>query len=278
MPYQLEKGPYFSVTEAVLDCCHGTDRLELLALLTGTTRTPLDDMPTLDSTSLDGGPRGQDNADGRRRHQNEEWYGMSRDKSGGWVGQPPFDPNNPQSTGYWHNWYGDAEEIVRQTFIRAIEVSLGIPHTAAGTDVSKLTVRHCWPIEVFWRCPAPWFEGWVTWRKEIDGSGRVTVHLHTPSHEYGALLMSPIRQPPASTRPMYELNPQTSDGARGMWVIAQEQQVKHRTWRNANAPGRSGHWYFPRFGAMIESRGAVVTVQTSEADGGVLPTGRPYQP
>ena len=32
------------------------------------------------------------------------------------------------ATGYWRNWYGDAEGIVRETYTRAIEVSLGIPH------------------------------------------------------------------------------------------------------------------------------------------------------
>jgi hypothetical protein len=223
MPYQLEKGPFFSVTESVLEDL--PMRIDVLIRLRQ--GEDPDTMPSVESTSLDP-PQGIDTRQDRLDHQNIHWYGRREvpPNSGHWVEQAPFDPLTNPTTGYWHNWYGNAEGIIRETYTRAIEVSLGIPHDPTMTDYASIyqNMTRSWSIEVFNRCPAPWFEGWVTWRGRPSDDGHVTVHLLTPSHIDSNLLHSPFRA--GSTTPEYqdELSgmPLRSDGERGMWVISHE--------------------------------------------------------
>lgn len=275
MPYQLEKGPYFSVTESMIAAVGPTPttRLALLQLIVGAATH--DGLPSLESTSLDAGPQ---NEEARLEHMNEHWYGKTWDSENGeWIEQAPFNLDANLTTGYWHNWYGDAEGIVQQTFIRALEVSLGIEHTTPQSDFSAIVPTRCWPIEVFWRCPAPWMEGWVTWREESDGTGHVTVHMHTPSHEGSRLLLSPSRTSPDNERPDYEKDPTASDMARGMWVIAHETQTQHPIYM-MTIPSGVGDVALPTFSPVVESHGPIVTVQPNEPDGGVLANGRPFTP
>lgn len=86
----------------------------------------------------------------------------------GWMPQPPLDPNDPRPTGYWLGFYGDVERIFCETVIRAVEVSLGIDHgqpvPVSGKGAPRPPRR--WPIELFWKCSNPWYEGWVTWRRQ----------------------------------------------------------------------------------------------------------------
>jgi hypothetical protein len=290
MPYQLEKGPYFSVTESLLEDLEA--RIQVLIGIR--THVDPDDMPTLESDSLNTTVGNVRTHVDRVEHQNLEWYGKTRQPHGGWHAQPPFNPANPKPTGFWHNWYGDAEGIVRETYARAIEVSLGIPHDPTMTDAAWInrTKKRTWPIEIFTRCPAPWFEGWVTWRGKSRAHGHVTIHLHTPSHELSVLLTSPLR--PGYTVPEYrdEIDPNPLPpnvdpkpplpyGAEhGMWVIAHTQQEVVPL--PSNGPVVSGNtqttWTVPSFGGMVWSHGALVAVQPSEPNGGVLPDGRPYVP
>src|SRR3954453_6399989 len=59
-------------------------------------------------------------------HMNKDWFGL-RKHGDSWAEQPAFAADH-DTTGFWSNWYGDAEAIVRETTERAIEVSLGITH------------------------------------------------------------------------------------------------------------------------------------------------------
>jgi len=295
MPYQLEKGPYFSVTETVLE--DFDQRIDVLVDLR--LQRDADAMPTLESDSLDTSRGNIQTEDQRRYHQNRHWYGKTQLASGYWGPQAPFDPVTNPRTGFWHNWYGDAEGIVRETYTRAIEVSLGIPHDTTVTDKSAIVELarrpehgRFWPIEIFTRCPAPWFEGWVTWQSEGPSNGHVTVHIHTPSHDRSNLLTSPVR--PGYTTPEYqdEINfppPLPSDGKRGMWVVAHlYQELVNPPFAGPVVSGPSealdGHpdqkapWKLPRFGAVYHSQGDIVTVRPSEPNGGVLADGRPYIP
>jgi hypothetical protein len=305
MPYQLEKGPYFAVTESMLDFGgNQSARLELLKLMIR--GTDPNQLPSLNSRSLNRGP--MSDAAARFEHMNRHWFGRTRAKPGDpWVKQAPFNKQYPVATGYWRQWYGDAEGIVSQTFIRAVEASLGIDHVdPSKTDVESLVPTRCWPIEVFWRCPAPWLEGWVTWRHEAhqrtppQGSGigdrvrqvllrlaggydsghdcgHVTVHLHTPSHCGSVLLLSPKRPSPHNQVPEYKDNPVSSNTDRGMWVIAHEHQIQHNFY-GVTEPSGPGEFTLPMFGPFVESVGDIVTVQPNEPDGGVLANGRPYTP
>jgi hypothetical protein len=283
MPYQLEKGPFFSVVESMLERGYSIPaRLALLEQMVQqlAADVPPDNLPTLDSTTLNRPNRGsaEQQRRERRRHMNEEWFGKRPNRAGtGWDAQAPFDPANPTTTGYWYQWYGDAERIVGTTFIRAVEVSLGIDRTSAETDFEALQPKHLWPIEIFWRCPAPWMEGWVTWRRELNGSGHVTVHLHTPSHHGSALLLSPFRNPPRDTWPDYDDDPTSSTAARGMWVIAHKQQ-EHINDYDTTTGTEVGSGRLPSFGPLVHSFGDIVTVQPNEPDGGVRGVGRVYTP
>jgi hypothetical protein len=281
MPYQLEKGPYFAVAESMLGFGGNCDeRLELLKLMLR--GDDPNTFPTLNSRTLDapGNPRVPD-ATERYVHMNIHWFGRQQPGGPGtqWIDQDAFDINDPKPTGYWRQWYGQAGKIVADTFIRAVEVSLGIDHVAPGKqpDIDSLVATRCWPIEVFWRCPAPWFEGWVTWRREPDDSGHVTVHLHSPSHCGSALLLSPVRQSPDNQVLDYKDEPVSSAADRGMWVIAHKEQVQHNLYA-VTEPSPPGAFPLPQFGPFVESRGDIVCVQPNEPDGGVRGQGRNYVP
>jgi hypothetical protein len=292
MPYQLEKGPYFSVTESVFEDL--ATRIHVLIRLRN--GEDPNTMPTVESTSLDPAHGGVDTHRERLDHQNLHWYGRreSPPYSNHWIDQKPFDSVTNPTTGYWHNWYGNAEKIVSETYTRAIEVSLGIPHDPTMKDYGWIHQHKTrqWPIEVFNRCPAPWFEGWVTWRGHTSGNGHVTVHLLTPSHVDSNLIHSPFRQ---TTTPEYK-DERTgvslaSDGERGMWVVTHEKQDVVKPPGGAfgllsSVVGSGDDWTVPWFGGHVWSHDdnvqrtsdKIVVVQPNEPDGGVLAAGRPYQP
>jgi hypothetical protein len=294
MPYQLEKGPYFSVTESVFDDLDG----RIHALIGLRNHVNPDDMPTLESSSLNTAVGNVRTHDQRLKHQNHEWYGKQPLPNNRWADQPKFDEQYPKPTGFWHNWYGDAEGIVRETFVRAIEVSLGIPHDPKMIDPVWIdqNKKRTWPIEIFTRCPAPWFEGWVTWRGKSPAHGHVTVHLHTPSHENSLLLKSPVREPgyhtpeyrdeedpvPPPSPPEDPKPPLPSGGEHGMWVISHKFQdlvkMPFIGPLTTQTSPTGAPWAVPWFGGMVWSHDKIVVVRPSEPNGGVLPDGRPYLP
>lgn len=150
-------------------------------------------------------------------------------------------------TGYWSGYFGDVEEIMRVSRIRAIEVALGLdpepippPQAAwerAVEDVSRIEVKRRLPIEYYWKCPQRWFEAWVMWRYEpqttSDGKvvhdGHVTVLLCTPG--VGSPVLdrvgdAPRPAPPKEKRrralPPARTTAATADryNTRGMWVVS----------------------------------------------------------
>ena len=70
---------------------------------------------------------------------------------------------------------------MRQTLLRAGEVTLGFPRPAAGQPLPP-GIRH-WPVDFFWKCGQPRFEGWVTWRSTTRSptTGHVAVIFATPA-------------------------------------------------------------------------------------------------
>jgi hypothetical protein len=138
-----------------------------------------------------------------------EWFGYVPDGLGGWE-----KPNPPMSTtGYWIGYRGDVHQIVRRALMWAMEVSL-----ATRGEAPEEIGRAPWPIELFWKCPAPWFEAWVVSRRnpesvaEGEDRGLVTVVLVSPSHRGAIVADSPIAtsevaSPPGSPHPV----PSTQD-------------------------------------------------------------------
>lgn len=286
MPYALDKGPYFSIVEDFVNGDRGRAVLALERLRAG---HPIADLGPLDGAI--GGPMKNGEL---KAHVNEDWFGM-RPAPAGWIPQADFDKATKTSTGFWEHWYGDAEGIFRETVRRALEVSLGIGHEEPVTARRTRGGRH-WRIALFWNCPHPWYEGWVTWQRwdRTPHGGHVTVVINTPAHrpappegaesrskdrDTGELWNSPVKPAvdPKADAP-YEVDPAEAKGDNGMWVVG---QVLNQEWvPDASAAKTSppGSWRPPVLGNPIHSVGEVVTVAIAERDGGVLPGGRPYVP
>lgn len=265
MPYSLEKGPYFSVLEDYVNGSRQRARSALEELRAG---APIATIGALDSKTLDAGP--YDTA-ALVAHLNTDWFGFQQ-VGGAWAPQDPYDPKTNPTTGFWVGWYGDCEAIFRETLIRACELSLGLDH---GESAPMRITQH-WPIELFWRCPVPWFEGWVTWRRAPSSAagGQVTVIVSTPGHGH-PLVNTPLRKaspPPAG----YQQDPTSAPGSQGMWVVSQSY---HRP-RPAvlSAESGLGEWTFPTVGLAFTSEGDVVVVAPPEHEGGVLDPPRKWDP
>jgi hypothetical protein len=225
----------------------------------------------------------------RRKHVEEHWWGKHQDASGAWVEQGDYDAATNPTTGFWMHWYGDAEGIFRETMIRALCVSLGIPRGEADSrsNIRKLTKKPAWyrggrqwPISILWKCPEPWYEGWIEWKDYgVAGnkSGHVTVVLSTPSHGV-KLYDTPIRPPDAPTvvndpYHAYQLNPDEPAGPEGMWVVS---QVLNKPLAYGKPqPTPPGDWSPPTLGLPVYSAGSVITVSPATPDGGAAPNGMP---
>lgn len=262
MPYHLEKGPILSVLEAFANQDYKRLAAAVDALRAG---VALVDVGVVNSTTLQGGPHPTVAA--LVDHINRHWLGMTR-QGGSWVPQPPFDPQHPTTTGHWQHYHGPVEAILRETFIRAAEVSIGIDH---GAPVPRHPRRQ-WPVEFFWKCPQPWFEGWVTWRRSSGACGQVTVVLATPA-DTGVVLDSPVNGRDCTVNPVSTDDGKGATASQGMWVVTATKHLQASV--PSTAPGALGQWALPA--AIWHGTGPVVTVAPAEKDGGVAPHGRPYR-
>ncbi|MEY2450549.1 MAG: hypothetical protein QOD92_123 [Acidimicrobiaceae bacterium] len=277
MPYQLEKGPIWSVVESAL--AQGpTQAYELLVLL----RDPqheIADGPMVTSSSLDyTDPKtgAKSTPQTRGDHLRHDWFGMVKQPSGKWEKEPAsaFDPQTHPSTGFWVNYWGDVESIVRETFVRAIEVSLGLKN--GETHESRARFRRHWPVSIFMKCPTPWFEGWVSWRSwETNRAtdGHVVVHFLVPGN-YGSQV---LKKPKGGFTGKPNTKPDTSDDPNGMWLIAYE---THRRLDGVvtTDPGTAGDIHPPSPGAILKDEDDLIVIAPRETDGGVAPNGRAYVP
>ena len=190
--------------------------------------------------------------------------GGSYDSSGKWT--PSATPGS--MTYGFPNYTGDVEAIFRETFIRAMEVSLGLHHKEKLEQQSPDRARF-WPLEFIWKCPVAWVEGWVTWQRAPDGSGHVTVHMLTPSHNHFVLTS------PGDGRAAV-LNPDDSECANGMWVVTHQKNKMQMKYHIDYS--EFGNWHTPTYGPTYEGVGPIVVVSPSEQDGGVSCWGRPSPP
>jgi hypothetical protein len=157
MPYHLEKGPTIRLLEQHLNGSAEEMRAMLDALRNSENSVDwvvsgipgLWDDPRFAHSPLGSGAAVQENLI-------RNWLGFEQ-VGGAWQ------PGNDPTTGYWVAYQGDVNEIVRRTLTWALEQSLGLAPDDAGAGRDDP-----WEIEVFWKCPTPWFEGWVVTRP-IDG-------------------------------------------------------------------------------------------------------------
>jgi hypothetical protein len=201
--------------------------------------------------------------------------------------QAAFDPKNPKSTGWWTTWYGDAEGILRETMVRAIEVALGIPHDGDPQENTQ-----CWRMTFMWTCAAPMLQGWVYWWDfdyNANGSssgtgsgngsghgdaGMVNVIFSTPGNGH-PLYATPYRSA-TDDPPDYDVNPTASQGDEyGLWVIG-EDQMEVRQPESTTFMGL-GHGVIPDpWPNFFHTSGGAVTVSPAEVDGGVKHAGDPF--
>lgn len=182
------------------------------------------------------------------------------------------------TTGHWHNYYGDVYSIVRLTLARAIEVALGVRH--GETDRGAAT-RHL-PIEIFWKCPQKWFEGWITWRLLDDRHDRGIVSIVLASPGAG----EPVLERPTAGR-FAEEDPDIApprdidlsegggdggagcdgDARRGMWVVTHSENLQLPALASSRERPH-GEWLTPAGGPVYAGVGPLVTVEPYPAGSG----------
>lgn len=110
------------------------------------------------------------------------------------------------STGGWKGWDGDAEAIVREGLIRAIDACLGEDSPGSGASSPRQLA-----VDFKWVCGGHRFDWWVTWDDGTayrpvpnespvppDKVGRVVVTLLTPGMDGDPLLADWYQDPPGS--------------------------------------------------------------------------------
>jgi hypothetical protein len=199
MPYHLEKGPLLRIFEGHLNGNRASLEATLGVLETSEANDSVDWLfagaPALwnDPAFGSGNPGDRrPTADEMRGRLLTEWFGYEQDAAGNWgPKQPP-----EQTTGYWIGYRGDVHRIVRTAMKWALKLALG-----TGSD-DRSKQPEPWPIELFWKCPAPWFEAWVVSRRvPRTDMGLVTVFLVSPSHEGASVAESPIAYSAVATPP-----------------------------------------------------------------------------
>jgi hypothetical protein len=328
MPYHLEKGGWLEVLEDYLNGAPGRSE-KILALLRDP-QIRVSDTGFLQSPSLDKDPD-YETVPKRVGHLRRDWFGYVGEDLVPEEPQDPFldqlqrrldaedlgdlefggipadecqwqnvldfltaiaphahSLRNWPVTGFWVQYFGNVEEIVRQTLIRTIELSLGLEH---GEDVPSGGPRRVLPVELFWKCPQRWFEGWVTWRwDETHGTGQVTTIFATPGSGK-PVLQNPLDGRDAKASPsslvttagQIPVGPGPSSGranpgqaAKGMWVVTHQHHLEMPDLPD-HFPSASGDWAIPEFGPTYVGLCDVVCVEPSEQDGGVNPYGRVYR-
>jgi hypothetical protein len=236
--------------------------------------------------------RGPQTGDQMRRRLVTEWFGYQETAPGVW--QQPQPP--PRTTGYWIGYRGDVHRIVRRAVLWAIELSLG------GDSNTTARPGAPWPIEFFWKCPAPWFEAWVVSRcVPATTTGLVTVVLVSPSHRGAVVSKTPIAHsavatPTGASHPVpsfqadYEVvgSPHPTGAPppgpanrrdHAMWVVTHERHAIANGAGPGQAAGRAREentagprpftdWSIPQL-AVYEGSGNIVIVSPSLAAGGV---------
>jgi hypothetical protein len=292
MPYQLEKGPLLRIFESSLN----RDRPGLEALLARLRESERTNRPDwiMDSEAWQHSAfvRGPQPGSAMRDRVLTEWFGLTA------AGEPP--PKDPLSatTGYWTGYRGDVHKIVVTALRWAVELSL-----AVGSDERAAADVEPWPIELFWKCPAPWFEAWVVSRRSgTSKHGLVTVVFVTPSHRGATVAQSPIAQsqvtmPLGASHPVPSLQDDYEQLGRehptegrprvpaqqrdfAMWVVTHE----HNDVVEPPGPGGADKkstavprdlfdWEVPQL-AVYEGAGDVVVVSPSMAAGGIKHDGK----
>ena len=265
MPYYLEKGPY--LTQIEIYCSDKENSVTVLEMLRAGAEIP-EIGAVLEAAAAQGGPSAAD----LKAHIYRDWFGRKPDTSepSGWGAQPPFHATNNPTTGYWQMYYGDVEAILRETLIRALEVSLGLQH---NQEVPANGPPRHWPIEFWWKCGQGWWEGWVTWRNDQHkvptpsaDAGQVTVMFATPGSGHGVLENPAGGQPGLKVDPQNTRVPGGNERFQGSWVVTHTKQAPR--FAMTTVGGSFSRIILPTIGVAYKGEPGVVVVQPSWPDGG----------
>ena len=184
MPYVVAKGRLWNIVEDYLSSRQNC--LDYLAHLEA--GNPVWEAGALDSIGMPGADE-----QGTRDHVRDDWVGLPQVQlQAGPGGGPPLRFMDPR--GWWDSWYGPSEEILRETLIRAIRISLCLGRLQAPDqqDEEEQTEPPM-PIEILWVCGEPGFpmQGWISWRNDPPVR-RVTVVIVTPKVRTGDAMYSGV--------------------------------------------------------------------------------------
>jgi hypothetical protein len=207
------------------------------------------------------------------------------------------------ATAWWRGWSTETnadgtngiEELMRWTFIAALEVSLGVPHlrpTDTVTNPVHIGTRH-WPVHSYWGCGAPFFQGYVSWHQHDGIQGRVTGTTHgvvqsvlmTPATGE-AMYATPIDPTQggllgfnvaAADKVDYEEHPSDTSHPHGLWVIGHSRTTAYKKSKTGKlgkeVPIDDG--VLPNaYDLHLITGGDVVVVSPSELSGGIRRNGR----
>jgi hypothetical protein len=251
MPYHLEKGPLLSVLDSFFNS--GSDARLVNALTKLRTGVPLDSIGVFDSPNL------YSPAFPFPYRRREDLVGHFNTH---WLGQAPLNVNTDgRQTGHWQFYSGPVEAIMRETLIRALELVLGVRHDPDGP--APTPTRH-WTIDFWWKCPQPWFEGWVTWRNTTS-AGHVTVIFATPSDD-GVVLRNPSAEATLVAADV-------ATATEGSWLVSSKTHTQVLQLTSVWAP--PGQLIFPTTWTI--DPGPVVVLAPNLGSGGARDHGFPYR-
>jgi hypothetical protein len=270
MPYVMEIGTIFSLLNDYLE-----DRSHMVQMLTELRDPNVTQLSQMEFfTQSPNPPTPATTWPAVVSHIETDWFGWDPLTHQ----QPPFNPVNPAQTGWWTRWYGNADQITRETLRRALEVALGVAHDAAGVTPSRQ-----WRVMFTWSCGAPMFQGWVAWQwvEHHPQQGFVLGTFTTPGNGH-PLYATPHRPPGAGPAPDYEdpvvRNPaDVNDPAYyGMWIIGDQSTdvllPPVPSWQPLGT-GVLPNW--PN--AFVHTYGnPALVVSPAEEDGGVLRAGHSW--
>jgi hypothetical protein len=278
MPYHMHKGHTWQTIDRYLSTKHLDKRAARKALVLGALRDEgtyprFTDIFTLIAPSSYTPPGSPPNpVDALIAHMNKDWFGLEQ-TGNTWGPQKPYAPG--RTTGFWSNWYGDAEAIVRATTARAIEVSFNVDHgsdipTNDNGEVTDETVSRNWPIEFWWLCGMRWLHASLTWRHEHanDRHGVVVVTWITPGN--GDEMYHDLDAPPKHNEDhTFAIDPIDASTRFGSWIVGQPNNHTYgaKSWEGTGV----GKWPSPVGVTHSSPEGAhvVTTVQPAFGDGGV---------
>jgi hypothetical protein len=278
MPYHMHKGHTWQTIDRYLSTKDLDKRAARKALVLGALRDThtyprFTDIFRLIAPASYAPPGGGANpVDALIVHMNKDWFGLEQ-QGGTWGPQKPYGPGNT-TTGFWRNWYGDAEAVVRETTARAIEVSLDIDHESDipandNGDVTNDVVKRNWPVEFWWLCGMRWFHASLTWRHEHGNArhGVVVVTWITPGN--GDEMYHDLDAPPKNDDGSFKLDPIDASARFGSWIVGQPNNDTYAatSWEGTGI----GKWPSPVGVTRSSAEGArvVTTVQPAFPDGGV---------